>query len=259
MIDTELDNLIEEYEFSLTDTEKDCLINEIFYYLNCIVDQEEVVSSDSQQIAELIKFLRSCMGNEIQLTSKVEYPYQGQIKGWNIKCSINDYRLIYCLEKWLNFFLDREIYKIFQPLSPDLANKLELGEDIEYEITDNPYSGEDIDFDIGVPYSPHSDEALNRIIEDGKTAKERIYTERAKIGDKCGWLLHAIQESQVIPDKTTKTKLYSFVYDCLVLLYQVIFIGKGFQGGIGREKYTLVRDWIRTAKNQKQTKGRKKE
>lgn len=92
---------------------------------------------------------------------------------------------------------------------------------------------------------PYTSEEIKLAWENSKLHNFGIKeTANMRIGNKCSFI-----EAQLIPtlkkDIITKTKLYSFIYDILVLYKEVSDLGEGFNGSIGREKYQNVKNWIK--------------
>lgn len=170
-----------------------------------------------RQIAELIKLLRCCKGSKLEIIGTIQEPHKGQVKGELIKCKLdNEYTSK--IEAHINSLLREE-----------LEGYASIDENWNY-----------------------SDEILDSIIEKGKQEEEYLqkFSRSRRLGQICHMLHGALSKDiDMVFENVNKTKIYSLIYDVLALTNQVSDKGKGFSGGIGKEKYQEVKNWINAYNN----------
>ena len=99
-------------------------------------------------------------------------------------------------------------------------------------------------------FQPYTDEELDKIIayENYSDAKNNAIKGNGRIGKKCWHWYSKLKEKKSFGGG--KQKEYSFIYDLVVLAELINYIGDGFSGTIGKEKYDAVRSWITAYKKQ---------
>lgn len=87
---------------------------------------------------------------------------------------------------------------------------------------------------------------MDKIIayETLQKAKRDAIKGNGKIGQKCWHWYSKLKEKGGLGGGIVKE--YSFVYDVCVLKGLVNYIGDGFSGVVGKEKYDAVKSWIKT-------------
>lgn len=186
-----------------------------------------------KQIAKFIKFLRSCKGSNLKISSTIQKPYERQIKGSKITFELSSEYVLYSLEEFLNTLLNVSM----EGLNTELY---EVNDKEFYYNTEREVFREEGEFPL---YSkPFTNEELDRVIkletEDEECSK---LTKNGRLGEYCASIDRDLKKEIT---EQCKTKYYSFIYDILVITKEVNYIGKGFSGVIGKEKYQAVRNWI---------------
>jgi hypothetical protein len=88
------------------------------------------------------------------------------------------------------------------------------------------------------------DETLDVIIREYDKRSKHKTTGNARLGRIANNIYNSLKENNGYRT-ATYVKQYSFIYDLFVLYGKVSdSCGKGFRGGIGREKYQNVKNWI---------------
>lgn len=196
---------------------------ELGYYDYCCFDAFELsIIEDLYQTAKLFQLLQVCKGNTITIASIISQPQKGMIKGTEYKASIEYKYLI----EYLFSDMDKRLYNACLPFNKVLS-------DHSIDITD--LKADDLNSII------HMTSKLRTIYKCTKNAK-------------LGWHLYNMHkeftEAGYYPEDSTKTKQYCFLYDFCVVVGKANYIGEGFSGDIGKDKYTQVKNWITAYKNQ---------
>lgn len=198
------------------------------------VVEDCIPSGNNKQIAELIKFLRSCDGNPLKISGIIKKPYKGQVKGSNISFNLNDKHTLYYLEQFLNTILERNQDGFYQ-----YKFGWNFKEPIKYYKGTAPYYEIEEDSFFTEPYT---DEELDKIIKYEKERNQLKLTKNGKLGRACYYLYSALEKQGILGN--SKTKDYSFIYDILVIKGKANDVGEGFSGTIGKEKYQTIKNWI---------------
>lgn len=225
--------LLDEYGFCFTQNDSWVLrYVETFWYGNedvkCILE-----------IAKVIKFLNLCgEGNAYEIKSTIINEETGKLKGWTEKVNFNSagvYRILY------NELVDNLVllydYNIFN-------SKIKDFEDIEdIEVGNDCMHKSEIDLMYG-DLNVIPNETLDVIIREYDKRSKHKTTGNARLGRIANNIYNSLKENNGYRT-ATYVKQYSFIYDLFVLYGKVSdSCGKGFRGGIGREKYQNVKNWI---------------
>lgn len=232
MNDEQIKKLTEYYGYTISE-----VVNKVLSFYSPIDDIEDcIIGGNNRQIAELIKFLRSCEGSPLKISSTIQNPYKGQVKGSNLSFNLNDkYTLLY-LEQFLNTILEENQDGLYQfEFNWNFKEPIKHYKGIApcYETEEDSFFTE-----------PYTDEELDKIIEyeKEKESNQPKLTKNGKIGRICYSFYKALKLQGILGNN--KTKDYSFIYDILVIRGKANDIGKGFSGTIGKEKYQTIRNWI---------------
>lgn len=181
------------------------------------------------EIAQFVQFLRLCGENSYKITSTIQHPKRGKIKGSTESFTFNGSYVstpIYLMaEEMLHSVSEGEYEYIFG------WDEKPIIEGYSYL-----FSG------ISELRKPYSDEELHQIIEYEKKKIQRICKGNAKKGRKLYFVYNKLKEAGHFGN--SKQKEYSFLYDWYVLSGLANDIGEGYSGTIGKEKYQQVRNWI---------------
>lgn len=189
------------------------------------------VNSDKLDLATFIKFLYLCGRGEgeYKITSTIKDTEEGKVKGTKEEIIISGY-----LVDMLHIFAEMKLNSIIK----DYYNQPYIRENYE-------------DYRHEFTYKE-----LNTIINDTKKKNEGSYnlSRNEELGLQT---LSIIRELDILNiPKKPKRKLYSFIYDLLVIREEVNDIGKGFSSIIGKEKAEYIRNCIK-AYNKKQNSSSK--
>lgn len=198
-------------------------------------------NSECLELAKFVRFIKLCGGENNQ------YLIQSTNKGIAEKINISGYLL-----KLLLLSAERELsFKMMYERGEFIGNT----EHDANVIYDEDYKDEEMSkilASLRENYHKHSKhrynlKELNNIIEEGKKGNSGYYDFRRT--EKLGWMsiniLGVLYNYGIKQTELTQTKLYSFVYDTLVIRGVESDKGKGFSGVIGAEKKTKVRDYIK--------------
>ena len=185
-----------------------------------------------KQMADFIRFLRSCRGSKLKILGTITNPYAGQVKGTGVDFTLSDEHTLYFLHLYMNTVLYDSQDGFYQ---------------YWFDWEDKEYFWED----RGI-FQPYTDEELDKIIayENYSDAKNNAIKGNGRIGKKCWHWYSKLKEKKSFGGG--KQKEYSFIYDLVVLEELTNYIGDGFSGTIGKEKYDKVKNWI--SAYEKQTK-----
>lgn len=75
-----------------------------------------------KQMADFIRFLRSCRGSKLKILGTITNPYAGQVKGTGVDFTLSDEHTLYYLELYMNTILYNIIVKM------DIINTGLIGE-----------------------------------------------------------------------------------------------------------------------------------
>ncbi len=216
----------------------------LFSYFISENDWKDLVIGNNLKIALFIKFLKSCAGNGIQLTSTVSNPEKGEVKGSAKKIIIDDELLLDNIYLLANTLLEANSDGTYQyEFDWEFKDKIKYKRGLApvYEIQESPFYTE-----------PYTDEELNSIIAyESNREKRKNLTPNASIGKRLSFIYNALIKQKIFGNtaRGEKTKEYSFLYDYLVLIGITNNIGTGYSGYIGKEKYTHVKNWISAYQN----------
>lgn len=169
-------------------------------------------------IARLLDFFRR-VGGKIELSGKVAYPREGQVRGARIKYELEDVFLQGAIFQFLNYLLKRE-----NGINEKIPEKGIFPYNIE------PYNDKEI-VEI-LRYEAKEKRKLPQLSEIGKVGA-RLYK------------IHSRMEELGIFGNDGRQKQYSFLYDWLALAGKVEDLGEGFTGLVGKEKYQKIRVYLR--------------
>lgn len=227
----QLQKLVEYYGYTLSNV----VINRCLLF-SFQVDAAEIgiPSGNNKQIAELIRFLRSCEGSPLKISGTIQKPYKGQVKGTNLSFNLNDKYTLFYLELFLNTILEKNQEGFYQ---------YKFGWDFKQPVRYYLEGGiiEEDSFFTEL----YTDEELSKIIEyeKEKESNQPKFTENAKLGKLCYYFYSVLEEQGVL--RNHKTKAYSFIYDFLAIKGNLNNIGEGFSGTIGKEKYQVIKNLIK--------------
>lgn len=211
-----LNQLIESYDYQEVVDSDD--IYEIINHL-----KKDIRNIEYEEVAKLILLLSLCKGNEIKISGTINTATDKYIKGASMSITIKDEEFQDILLNILNTYLlnNREtlyIYKLglipkeFKTIQDgsksrfkELLNEKELNCILDYEHTD---------------------------IVTPRNALEGIF-----LFSLSNMLFENITDHK-------RVKEYSFIYDILVLANKANFVGDGYIGTIGKEKYDYVKNRI---------------
>lgn len=208
---TLLKNLAEEYGFDLNVVMLDTMIRGVPAEMHL-----EAVCKEGIEIINIIKFLRCCKGGDIKLSGDILNPDNNQRRGWRLDTKVTYQAIIENLESSLIDMLE------------DLGI---IGRNDINEYIDNEYI----------------DDTLAFLSEEKKSYNQ--LTDNATMGRILNSWYTTLEYNNIWTD-CTKKKKYSFLYDYLVIVYEIKPIGKGYSSDIGREKAQYVRNCINAYKNQ---------
>lgn len=216
----------------------------LFSYFTSENDWKDLVIGNNLKIALFIKFLKSCAGSRIQLTSTISNPDKGEVKGSTKKIIIDDKLLLDNIYLLANTLLEANSDGTYQyEFDWEFKDKVKYKRGLApvYEIQESPFYTE-----------PYTDEELNSIIAyESSREKRKELTPNALIGKRLDFIYNTLVKQKIFGNSARgeKTKEYSFLYDYQVLIGIANNIGIGFSGCIGKEKYTNVKNWISAYKN----------
>ena len=185
------------------------------------------------EIAQFVQFLRLCGENSYKITSTIQHPQKGKVKGSAASFTFS--------ERYMNMHLLSMAEQMLHYVS---------GGEYEYqfnweekEMTDPNIEGHFYSIE-GFPkvFKPYSDEELSKIIEYEKKKAERKPKGNANLGRRPYFVYNKFKDAGHFGQ--SKQKEYSFLYDWYVLAGIANDIGEGYTGVIGKEKYQQVRNWI---------------
>lgn len=192
-------------------------------------------SNKCKELAIFIKFLNACYGSQINVRGTIKNPQGKQVKGANMEVSISEDNPFMCdLLYFANTMLEQYQDGRYQcEFGWDFKEKIEL-QDVLGRKEEHPF------------YTKwYAEEELDCIINyENEEESRRISKRNGKLGFIASYMLEILQK---VEGFKTKTKMYSFVYD--VMLIGGFVGGKcieddGFSGDVGEEKYQEVRNWV---------------
>lgn len=194
------------------------------------------IETNRLELAKLIKFLRECKGSRITLQGLITKPQGKNLKGTYLKTQIADKHFLSLLEQLANTWLESEQDGLFQYL---------FGWDFKQPVTYINKEGEE-EYDSFFT-DPYSDQEIDQIISyyDSREKRKKKLSIFVKLGNVASRIISSIGSAT---KDWTQTKLYSFVYDVMLVgeyTDKASAIEEGFSGGIGREKTQKVRYWIK--------------
>lgn len=191
------------------------------------------------ELFKLIQLLRACKGSALEIKGTITKPKGKQLKGTELSTTISNQEFLTWLEVFVNTWAEREQDGLFQfAFGWDFKQPLTLrrGQAPVFEEEQHPFFTES-----------YSDEEISQIIDyyDKIEKSHPKLTKNGKLGSIANRIVTIIIKSACID--WTQTKLYSLVYD-LMLLGKITgkecITLKGFSGDIGREKSQQVRNWL---------------
>ncbi len=224
------------------------LSKRIAFVLDSGINAYAHYDSKNEELALLIRFLRICKGSDIELKGIVQKTQGKRIKNTEMTARVSaSNQFITWLEMFVNTWLERQQDGLYQ---------YEFGWDFKEPLTicrglAPVFEKEQHPFFTG----PYTDEELNNILEYENKAKKVFpkFKGYAKLG-RMVWKIKTLLEPYKL--SMTQTKLYSFIYDVMLLGKCVdkneSITEEGFSSNIGREKYSKVRYWLsayKTAEN----------
>lgn len=216
----------------------------LFSFFTSKDDWKDLVIGNNLKIALFIKFLKSCAGNGIQLTSTVSNPGKGEVKGTVKKFILDDKLLLDNIYLLANTLLEANSDGIYQyEFDWEYKEKIQykMGIAPVYEIQEDPFYTE-----------PYTDEELNTITNyELSKEKKKVLSPNALIGKRLSYIYNVLSQKSIFGKavRGEKTKEYSFLYDYLVIIGETNDIGAEHSGSVGKEKYTYVKNWINAYQN----------
>lgn len=216
-----LNQLIESYDYQE-------VVNPNYTYaiINALTKNNKWI--EYEEVAKLILFLKLCKGGEIKISGTINTAIDGYIKGANMTITIINEVFQGIILNMLNNYLleNREVLYIDKlGLTPKKFKTLHDGSKSKFkELLDEKELSCILDYE-------HTD----------------IITPRNALE---GMFLISLS-SMLFEDITDhkKVKEYSFMYDILVLANKVNFVGNGYTGTIGKEKYDYIKNRIQAWKS----------
>lgn len=234
------DSIIErENNMPITFENNDKRVKHLLSFWPNNIGQRQIGEIKRENIVGMIDFLRRVSGG-IKMEGSIDNPRKGQVKGAALKFSFDDDLLILALLDYLNTLLEKVQDGLYQ---------YELGIDVKNEIM--------IPLDNGTFYKTgyterYSDEELSKIMMFENTIKQQSLKLKgnARIGKRLKDIYDRMAKNGIWGNDS-KQKRYCFLYDWLTIAGVVNELGKGFNGTLGKEKYTIVKNYIE-AYNRKQ-------
>lgn len=217
----------------------------LFSYFISEDDWKDLVIGNNLKIALFIKFLKSCAGSSIQLTSTVSNPIEGEVKGTVKKIIVDDELLLDNIYLLANTLLEANSDGFYQyEFDWEFKDKVQYKRGIApvYEIQEDPFYTE-----------PYTDAELSKIVAYELDQEERkILPKNALTGKRLAFLHESLSKKSIFGNcaRGEKTKEYCFLYDYLVLIGKANELGNEYSGSVGKEKYTNVKNWIGSYNNQ---------
>lgn len=185
--------------------------------------KKKIKAIDYEEIARLILLLKLCKGSEIKVSSTINSTTAGYVKGKNMTITIKSEVFQSLIENMLNTYLLREregLYINKFGLTPKEFQTFQDGSKSNFK-------------------ELLSEQELNSILNEESV--KIIIPQNASEGIFINSLLNLL-----FGDNTAhkRVKEYSFVYDILVLSNKANFIGEGYIGTIGKEKYDYIKNRI---------------
>ena len=200
------------------------------YKIGVELDEYRAERKEIREMAQLMKFLKSCGAGE--LTISVKSKACGNLKPKISKITLSS-----------DMCFHSKIEEMVCSYLSGLLDDWGLGKK-PFEIYYNYPNGESMQYYYHY-LDPYSTEDLDAIIEATKSPRDKIRLDKnrnAMLGCFASIALEIIDP--VTPNNFTKTKLYSFVYDIMAIGEIVVDRGEGFSGDIAREKLQDVRHWL---------------
>lgn len=173
------------------------------------------------EVALLIQFLKACKGSDIVLKGTITNPQGKQVKGSELTAKLsanNSFKTD--LEELAATWLDRQLNFSYDDLQ---------------------------DMDIyAYPLNHYTEQVLEIIIRHLRRTS-KIIPQRSKngeLGEMADYIKTLLEPYGL---NITQTKLYSFIYDIMLLgeyTGKTSITDEGFSSGIGREKSQQVRNWL---------------
>ena len=197
------------------------------------------IETNRKELAKLIKFLRECEGSQITLEGLITKPQGKNIKNTYSTTQIADRYFLTMFEQLANTWLEREQDGVFQYLF-----NWDFKQPVKYINKD----GEE-EFDRFFT-EPYSDQEIDQIISyyDSQEKERKKRSISVILGRLANRIISFIEPAT---KEWTQTKLYSFVYDVMLIgkcVGKVAITEEGFSGDIGRDKSQQVRNWIQAFK-----------
>lgn len=206
--------------------------------LDLVLDREPIKWKPElrfSEFAKLIQLLRACKGSALEIKGTITKPKGKQLKGTELTTTISNQEFLTWLEVFVNTWLEREQDGLFQYVF-DWYFKQPLTLRRGQAQEQHPFFTD-----------PYSDEEISQIIDfyDKLEKHYSKFTKNGELGRIANRIVTIIIKSACID--WTQTKLYSFVYDIMLLgkfTGKECITSKGFSGDIGREKSQQVRNWL---------------
>lgn len=203
----------------------------VVWYANNGYGIDHSISTRLKELPLLIQFLRTCEGSALEIKGTITKPKGKQVKGTELTTTISNQQFLTWLELFVNTWFESQQDGLFQhEFGWDFKQPLPVYEDEQDSFFTDPYS----------------DEEISQII-DYYDKLEKSYLKYSKNGE-LGRLANRIVDlMQPVCMDWTQTKLYSFVYDIMLLgkcTGKECITEEGFSGDIGREKAQQVRNWL---------------
>lgn len=214
------------------------LASYVLWYANNGYGIDHSISTRLKEIPLLIQFLRTCEGSTLEIKGTITKPKGKQVKGTELTATISNQQFLTWLELFANTWFESQQDGLFQhKFGWEFKQPLTLREDLApvYEEEQDPFFTE-----------PYSDEELSQIIDYyDKLEKSHLkFSKNGELGRLADRIV-SLMKSVCIDWKATK--LYSFVYDIMLLgkcTGKECITEEGFSGDIGREKSQQVRNWL---------------
>ena len=201
----------------------------------------EHFDSPNKEPVELIQFLRACKGSNIEMKSIVTNPRnKHQVIGTKMHLTLTDKGFLSMFELFVNTWLASLQGGLFEC---EFGWEEKKPFTIKSETASSPIL-------VGMQHpfytEPYTDEELKTIADYyDKQDKSRIkHNKSSRLGVIASKILDILKPFDT---GCIQTKLFSFVYDLMLLVGQSSgnYIGEGFSGDIGREKTQNIRNWLK--------------
>lgn len=232
---TKLKSIFDEYGYIDEERRKDVLHFMIKYYsYGTEMEGDNKFLDDNYEVARLIKILRQC--KEVVITGVIENPQNDKEKrGQAVKTKICAEHTFLHLDYYLNTLLEYQQNEWYQ-----YEFGWEFKDRIDYQASP---------FNFTEPYTKIE---LEQIIEYEKEEHRKHIkyagkTSRQKIGHGLIFAENEMQEAGLFSKLSQgKTREYAFLFDCFVAMGKIPIPEEEMNNS---EKYTYVKDSIKTCKN----------